>query len=128
MMSSDRSSGSNRFTRLLQHAQRELERAEARKPGTAAPAPAAPPPERPAERGVVGGSLDRLVRGTIACDALATLASHLLQLEPALVRTLAWLWTFPSTFPSIWYPFCIQVAGSRWRSHLPIGTGEVERV
>ena len=86
MMSSDRSSGSNRFTRLLQHAQRELERAEARKPGAGAAAPAAALPERPTERGVVGGSLDRLVRGTIACDALATLAAHLLQLEPALVR------------------------------------------
>lgn len=37
--------------------------------------------------GVGGGTLDRLVRGTIACDALATLARDLLELEPVLVRT-----------------------------------------
>lgn len=36
--------------------------------------------------GMGGGTLDRLVRGTIACDALATLAQDLLELEPVLVR------------------------------------------
>lgn len=35
--------------------------------------------------GLGGGTLDRLVRGTIACDALATLAQDLLELEPVLV-------------------------------------------
>lgn len=38
--------------------------------------------------GVGGGTLDRLVRGTIACDSLATLARDLLELEPVLVRGL----------------------------------------
>jgi hypothetical protein len=77
MMSSDRRSGGTRFTRLLQHAQRELERTDPRKVG---------PPSNTHVRhhGVVRVRLDRLVRGTIACDALATLASHLLQLEPLL--------------------------------------------
>lgn len=37
--------------------------------------------------GLGGGTLDRLVRGTIACDALATLAQDLLELEPIMVRS-----------------------------------------
>lgn len=84
MMSSDQSSGSNRFTRLLQHHQRELERSEVKK--VSPPPTSATISETPMVRGVVGGNLDRLVRGTIACDSLVTLASHLLELEPALVR------------------------------------------
>jgi hypothetical protein len=80
MMSSDKRSGGTRFTRLLNHAQRELERSDTRKPGGTG----RPPADHLKDRRVVGGSLDRLVRGTIACDALSTLASHLLQLEPLL--------------------------------------------
>ena len=103
MLSSDRSSGSDRFARLLHHHQRELERTDPKNRAAAGGSAtmARAPVAEPLERGVVGGNLDRLVRGTIACDSLATLASHLLQLEPVLVSgllvdsTSRWIMSMP---------------------------------
>lgn len=92
---------SDRASRTKQYEQQLLAAAVAvdteRKTGVVATTPDAV--EMQEGVGVGGGTLDRLVRGTIACDSLATLARDLLELEPVLVRHFlasAWYGLFTS--------------------------------
>lgn len=80
MLRSDRASRTRRYGQQLQAVVQAADKGDGKGDAGAA---------RPADLqdgvGLGGGTLDRLVRGTIACDALATLAQDLLELESVLV-------------------------------------------
>jgi hypothetical protein len=83
MLRSDRSSGLKQYEQQLLEATAAVE--SERKTGVVSATTTSEAVEMQEVVGLGGGTLDRLVRGTIACDSLATLARDLLELEPVLV-------------------------------------------
>lgn len=85
MLRSDRASRTRRYGQQLQAASAAADKLRGDGKGADGAAGAGAGGEAQESVGLGGGTLDRLVRGTIACDALATLSQDLLELEPVLV-------------------------------------------
>eukprot|EP00892_Ulva_mutabilis_P012693 jgi/Ulvmu1/9797/UM056_0037.1 len=86
MLRSDRASRTRRYGQQLQAVVQAADKGDAAKADAVG---SSRPSDVQEAVGLGGGTLDRLVRGTIACDALATLAQDLLELEPVLKEAYA---------------------------------------